>query len=218
MTTVNNYAGTNTQTNTTTSGTSAGMGSEYNSFIRLLTAQVRNQDPLSPMDSTQFVEQLATFSSLEQLVNSNTALSNIASMISNLNGLMASQWLGEDVTFSSSWMPYTGSPATYSYEAPDGATKSVLTVKDADGNAVWTETLDPEKTVFSWNGQLTGGGTAAKDKMFEFVIDYYEDNTFKGTAVPNVITKVTDIVSEGGTLRLGTESGLTVDLAQARRL
>ncbi|AXE64678.1 putative basal-body rod modification protein FlgD [Hyphomonas polymorpha PS728] len=217
MTTISNYTGATYQ-NTSTTSSNNQMGSEYNSFIKLLTAQVRNQDPLSPMDSTQFVEQLATFSSLEQLVNSNTALASIASMISDLNGLMASQWLGEEVTFASSWMPYTGSPATYSYEAPQGTTKSVLTVKDADGNAVWTETLDPEKTVFSWNGQLTSGGVATEDKMYEFVIDYYEDNAFKGTAVPNVITKVTDIVSEGGTLRLGTASGLTVDLAQARKL
>ncbi|MGE6699432.1 flagellar hook assembly protein FlgD [Hyphomonas sp. NPDC076900] len=217
MTTISSYTGA-TYENITTSSSSAEIGSEYNSFIKLLTAQVQNQDPLSPMDSTQFVEQLATFSSLEQLVNSNTALSSIASMISDLNGLMASQWLGEEVTFASSWMPYTGSPATYSYEAPEGTTKSVLTVKDTDGNAVWTETLDPDKTVFSWNGQLTSGDVATEDNMYEFVIDYYEDNTYKGTAVPNVITKVTDILSESGTLRLGTASGLTVDLAQARKL
>lgn len=217
MTTITNTAGAPTQTATSTSA-NGGIGSEYNSFIKLLTAQVRNQDPLSPMDSTQFVEQLATFSSLEQLVNSNTALTNIASMISDLNGLMASQWLGEEVTFASSFMPFTGNDAVFSYEAPEGTTKSTLTVKDADGNAVWTETLDADETVFSWDGRLTGGGTATEDDMYEFVIDYYEDNSFKGTAIPNVITKVTDIISDGGTLRLGTASGLTVDLAQARKL
>ena len=217
MTTVTNNVGTNTQAGAS-SGTSNQFGSEYNSFIKLLTAQVRNQDPLSPMDSTQFVQHLATFSSLEQRVNSNTALSSIASMISDLNGLMASQWLGQDVSFASSWMPFTGSDATFSYEAPAGTTKSTLTVKDADGNAVWTETLDPDETVFSWNGEFSNGDTASKDQLYEFVIDYYEGNTFKGTAVPNVITTVTDIISEGGTLRLGTASGLTVDLAQARRL
>lgn len=217
MTTITNTAGTPTQTASSTSA-NGGIGEEYNSFIKLLTAQVRNQDPLSPMDSTQFVEQLATFSSLEQLVNSNTALTNIASMISDLNGLMASQWLGEEVTFASSFMPFTGSDAVFSYEAPEGTTKSTLTVKDSDGNAVWTETLDADETVFSWDGRLTGGGTATEDDMYEFVIDYYEDNSFKGTAIPNVITKVTDIISDGGTLRLGTASGLTVDLAQARKL
>lgn len=217
MPTITNNAATAPQTPATTNSNNQ-FGAEYNSFIRLLTAQVRNQDPMSPMDSTQFVEQLATFSSLEQLVNSNTALTNISSMIGDLNGLMASQWLGEDVTFPSSFMPFTGEDATFSYEAPEGTTKSVLTVKDADGNAVWSETLDADENVFSWNGQLTGGGTAAEDEIYEFVIDYYEDNSFKGAAVPNVITKVTDIISEGGALRLGTASGLTVDLAQVRRL
>lgn len=216
MTTITNNVASSAQSSTSSSD--GNIGKEYYSFIKLLTAQVRNQDPLSPMDSTQFVEQLATFSSLEQLVNSNTALGNIASMLSDLNGLMASQWLGEDVTFASAYMPYTGSPNTFSYEAPAGTTRSTLTVKDADGNAVWTETLDPNETQFKWNGQLTDGGIATKDKMYEFVIDYYQDNTFRGTAVPNVITKVTDILSTGGTLQLGTAAGLTVDLAQIRKL
>lgn len=203
---------------TSVSSTNANIGTEFNNFIKLLTAQVRNQDPMSPMDSTQFVEQLATFSSLEQLVNSNSALTNIASMISDLNGLMASEWLGQDVTFASSYMPYTGEPATFSYEAPQGTTKSVLTVKDADGNAVWTETLAADQTQFSWNGQASSGGTVPKDEMYEFVIDSYQGSSFAGTHVPNVITKVTDILSESGTLRLGTAAGLTVDLAKARKL
>lgn len=216
MTTVTNNVATSAQTSSSSSN--GNIGKEYYSFIKLLTAQVKNQDPLAPMDSTQFVEQLATFSSLEQLVNSNTALSNIASMLSDLNGLMASQWLGQNVAFPSAYMPYTGSAATFSYEAPAGTTRSTLTVKDADGNAVWTETLDPNETTFKWNGQLTDGGTATKDTMYEFVIDYYEDNTFRGTAVPEVITKVTDILSTGGTLQLGTAAGLTVDLAKVRKL
>ena len=203
---------------TSVSSTNANIGAEFNNFIKLLTAQVRNQDPMSPMDSTQFVEQLATFSSLEQLVNSNSALTNIASMISDLNGLMASEWLGQDVTFASSFMPYTGEPATFSYEAPQGTTKSVLTVKDADGNAVWSETLAADQTQFSWNGQNSSGGTVPKDEMYEFVIDSYQGSSFAGTHVPNVITKVTDILSESGTLRLGTAAGLTIDLAKARKL
>lgn len=66
------------------SNVSAGIGVEFNSFLRLLTAQVQNQDPLAPIDSTQFVEQLATFSSLEQQVNTNQTLSTIAELIADL--------------------------------------------------------------------------------------------------------------------------------------
>lgn len=198
--------------------TTEGIGKEFNSFIKLLTAQVRNQDPLSPMDSTQFVEQLATFSSLEQLVNSNSALSSIASMISNLNSLMAGEWLGQDVTFASSWMPFTGEPARFTHTPPEGTTRSVLTIKDSDGQTVWSETLDADKTAFSWNGKLTDGSLASKDAMYEFLIDTYSGNAFTGTSVPNVVTRVIDVISEGGALRLGTAAGLTVDLAQAKKI
>lgn len=207
-----------TQTNYSSTSTPEGIGKEFNNFIKLLTAQVRNQDPLSPMDSTQFVEQLATFSSLEQLVNSNSALGSIASMISNLNGLMAGEWLGRDVSFASSWMPYTGEPATFQHVAAENVTRSVLSIKNDKGETVWTETLDTGKTSFSWDGRLTGGGVATKDTMYEFVIDTYDGETFLATAVPNVLTRVTDVVSEGGILRVGTEAGLTVDMAKVRRL
>lgn len=55
--------------------------SDFDAFLSLLTAQVRHQDPLAPLDSTQFVEQLATFSSLEQQVTTNDHLETIAAML-----------------------------------------------------------------------------------------------------------------------------------------
>lgn len=57
------------------------VGEEFSTFLTLLTAQIRNQDPLAPLDSTQFVEQLATFSSLELEAKSNVLLENIATML-----------------------------------------------------------------------------------------------------------------------------------------
>ena len=54
---------------------------DFDAFLSLLTAQVRHQDPLAPLDSTQFVEQLATFSSLEQQVTTNEHLEAIAAML-----------------------------------------------------------------------------------------------------------------------------------------
>ncbi len=57
---------------------------QFDTFLKLLTAQVRNQDPLAPLDSTQFVEQLATFSSLEQQVQTNTLLQSLSQDIKNM--------------------------------------------------------------------------------------------------------------------------------------
>lgn len=65
---------------TATSETSS-TGEEFSTFLTLLTAQIRNQDPLAPLDSTQFVEQLATFSSLELQAKGNDILEDIAIML-----------------------------------------------------------------------------------------------------------------------------------------
>lgn len=66
------------ETGAQTAAPTASQGEEFSTFITLLTAQIRNQDPLAPLDSTQFVEQLATFSSLELQAESNVLLEDIA--------------------------------------------------------------------------------------------------------------------------------------------
>lgn len=63
-------------------GQTESSGEEFNTFLRLLTAQIKNQDPLAPLDSTQFVEQLATFTNLEMQAKSNQTLEEIAFLLS----------------------------------------------------------------------------------------------------------------------------------------
>lgn len=163
------------------------VGKEFNSFIKLLIAQMRNQDPLAPVDSTQFVQQLATFSSLEQQVNSNTQLGSIASMMSNLTGIMAGQVLGQTVSLQSSWLPYSGEPVQFSGDLPEGTTRSVLSIRDQGGQTVWTETLPPGTPVHSWDGRSTAGGQAPAGELYEFSIDTYSlDGQYTGSIAPRV--------------------------------
>lgn len=72
-----------TQTTETTDTENA--GEEFTTFLTLLTAQIRNQDPLAPLDSTQFVEQLATFSNLELQAEANQTLESIARLLDEQN-------------------------------------------------------------------------------------------------------------------------------------
>lgn len=64
-----------------TVSTTESTADEFNTFLELLTAQIRNQDPLAPLDSTQFVEQLATFSNLELQAKNTQILESIAAMM-----------------------------------------------------------------------------------------------------------------------------------------
>jgi flagellar basal-body rod modification protein FlgD len=220
MTTVN-PAGTTTQSGTSSTASTAtneGIGEEFNSFIQLLTAQIRNQDPLAPLDSTQFVEQLATFSALEQQVRSNQSLEAIALMMSDMTTLVAGQWLGQTVSFESSWIPFTGSDVQFSADLPEGTDRAVLTVKDSNGNAVWTETLDPEATSYTWDGRTSTGGTVPVDSVLQFSIDTYSGTTQTGSVAPRVITTVTAVSSENGVVRVGTDSKLSADLGSVQKV
>ncbi len=70
----------NSSTNSSTSSSASGIGNEQ-MFLQLLVAQLRNQDPMNPTDGTQFVAQLAQFSSLEQLISLNTTVGNIGTAL-----------------------------------------------------------------------------------------------------------------------------------------
>ena len=218
MTTVNT-AYSPAQTTTPAVTNQPAVGEEFNSFIKLLTAQMRNQDPLAPLDSTQFVEQLATFSALEQQVRSNSSLEMIATMMNDMTGLLASQWLGEAVSIDAPRIPFTGEDVKFSVDLPEGTGRSILTIKDASGQPVWSETLDPDTDVHIWDGRLQSGEMANTGEAYGFSIDTYgAEDQHTGTLNPRVITTVTSISSEGGILIANTAAQLSSELGKVKKL
>lgn len=195
------------------------IGKEFNSFIQLLTAQIRNQDPLSPMDSTQFVDQLATFSSLEQEVRSNSHLENIASLIGGLHSsIIAGQWLGETVAINTSWAPFEGNPVEYVVDIPEDVDETVLKVRDSTGNEVWSETVDPTKDSYFWNGDVKSSDDPAADGLYQYEIQMYKDGELVRTTSPRFITTVTGVTSaDDGTLMVGTALNMTTDLTNVQK-
>nr|WP_321509236.1 flagellar hook capping FlgD N-terminal domain-containing protein [uncultured Hyphomonas sp.] len=199
--------------------TTQSIGKEFNSFIKLLTAQIRNQDPLSPMDSTQFVDQLATFSTLEQQVASNTHLEGIASMIGGLHSsILAGQWLGETVAIDTSWAPYSGEGVDLVVDIPESTDETTLKVRDADGNEIWSKTLDPEASTYTWNGETSTGDQMAEDGVYQLEIQMYKDGELQRTTSPRLIGTVTGVtVDENGTLLLETSLNLTTEMANVEK-
>ena len=187
------------------------IGEEFNTFIQLLTAQVKNQDPLSPLDSTQFVEQLATFSSLEQQVQSNQSLTQISSLIGDLNSLAAQEWLGEEVTIQSSFIPYLGDTVEFNISPPSGTDTAILTVRDPNGVVILSEVLDQSQPRQNWDGRLTGGATALPGTLYNVSVDYYANGEFTTSEAPEFVTTVTETSNENGKLKLGTALRLVAD-------
>lgn len=192
---------------------------DFDAFLQLLTAQIRNQDPLQPLESTQFVEQLATFSALEQQVKTNDTLGSIATMIGDLQSTLASEWLGQDVAVSSKHVAYEGKPVEFEINpAFSNYDQAVLTVTDSSQQVVWQEALNPDQQRHTWNGELTGQNTPANNGVYEFQIDLFANGQPIASTQADIVSKVTALANEDGQLKLGTNNYLTTDLNGVRKL
>lgn len=221
MTEVNPAASTGATTTSASSSTAintAGIGEEFNNFLQLLTAQIKNQDPLSPLDSTQFVEQLATFSSLEQQVKTNVSLEGIASMIGDLHAIVANDWLGQEVAVASKHVAYEGKPVEFEVNPSLAHDQAVLTVTDSQNNVVWQEALDASSERHSWDGTIANQNAKAASGIYQFQLDLFKDGQPIAQTDADFISKVTALGNEDGKLVLGTENYLTGDLATTRKI
>lgn len=90
MTTTSAISGQNAATANTQTTATAGASVDYNSFLKLLVAQMKNQDPSEPMDATQYVAQLATFSNVEQVIQTNAKLDSLltSAALSQADGII----------------------------------------------------------------------------------------------------------------------------------
>jgi flagellar basal-body rod modification protein FlgD len=132
---------TNATNNTTTSQlsslTSKTKSLGKDDFLKMLVAQLKNQDPLKPMDGTEFAAQLAQFSSLEQLTNMNTQLQNLGLYQTTATNSQAVNLLGKEVSVSNSnKIQVEGATADFSYNLPVAATQVSISILDASGREV----------------------------------------------------------------------------------
>ncbi|NBE07396.1 flagellar hook capping FlgD N-terminal domain-containing protein [Paragemmobacter ruber] len=132
-------------------GFAASPGSDFNTFLRMLTVQMQNQDPLNPLNATDFAVQLATFSGVEQQVQTNQMLSGLAAQFSLMGMAQLSGWVGQEArTKSDVW--YDGAPVLLAPDPAPGADNAVLTVTDATGRLVSRETVPLDGRSYAWLG------------------------------------------------------------------
>jgi flagellar basal-body rod modification protein FlgD len=138
---------------------STGFGDDLNSFLRLLTTQLRNQDPMSPLDTNQFTQQLVSFSQVEQAIKTNKQLESMASMLST-NMLASSLALvGKKVAVDSAEMGLVDGEVQFSYALPATAKRTELVISDTAGNIVWRGTGETGAGMhgFTWDGKDSSG-------------------------------------------------------------
>jgi flagellar basal-body rod modification protein FlgD len=136
------------------------LAEDFSQFLTLLTTQLQNQDPLSPMDSTEFTNQLVQFTQVEQQINSNQKLDSLVQLQLSSISSVALGYVGLDVSYVSSDMNYDGqTPIKVDYALSSAAIESKINIFDEKGELVYSGTLpkDAGKNSFTWNGTETNG-------------------------------------------------------------
>ncbi|NNK15867.1 MAG: flagellar hook assembly protein FlgD [Sulfitobacter sp.] len=133
------------------------LSSDFETFLKMLTAQARYQDPLEPIDSSEYAAQLAQFSMVEQQVMSNDLLASLAAQLGSGNMAQTASWIGMEALttaptyFDGTPLRITPNPAAISDEV-------FLIVRDETGQEVQRVPLPVSAEPFEWAGVANDGG------------------------------------------------------------
>jgi flagellar basal-body rod modification protein FlgD len=214
MTTVSSAGATATSTaSQATKAASTGIAGDLQSFMKLLVTQLQHQDPSAPVDSTQFVTQLAMFAQAEQAVSANTKLDTIVGMVQGQILSTASSFLGRTVVVPSDGAAFDGTtPVRFSYTVPSDTSSVTVKVLDGSGRVVRTVTGTAAAGTYDdgWDGKTDAGGTAPAGNYTLEVTAVAADGTPKALET-TVAGKVEELrVADGAVVAVvaGKEIGL----------
>ncbi len=132
------------------------MSADFDTFLKMLTVQMKNQDPLNPIDSADYAVQLATFSGVEQQAQTNALLGDLGAQFNMMGMAQLATWVGQEARAAGPVFKGDG-PVSVTYQAASQADRAVLVVKDADGNLVSREDLSTATQEYEWYGQSANG-------------------------------------------------------------
>ena len=160
MAAIDNVSATGTSKVATSRAT---MADNFDTFLNILTTQLKNQNPLDPLDTNQFTAQLVQFTGVEQQLKTNEFLETLMLSTQNTAKSEAVSYIGKQVTASGKTGELNDEKkATWAFNAETTVPNAVVTIKDAKGSVVYSETgsLNAGPGTFLWDGKTTTGTTA----------------------------------------------------------
>lgn len=184
----------------------ASISSDFDTFLKMLTAQITNQDPLNPMNAEDFAVQLATFSGVEQQVRTNDLLQSLGRQMGQSGlGEMAG-WIGLDVRAA---MPIEvkGDPVEVTMPTPIAGTAHELVALDRYGSEVRRMAVDPMDRTFTWNGR-DGNGVPVAPGLYDFKLESFDGETLVSSAPAETYAPVREVRSDAEGIVLVFDGGV----------
>ncbi len=222
MSTIQETSGSNAflQSLTGTSATSKSEAEQAGDrFLTLLVTQMKNQDPLNPLDNAQVTSQLAQINTVTGLDKLNTTLQSLASGFASTQMLQAATMIGRDVLVPSDTLSLTGGSARFGVELDKPADEVTVAILDAAGNAVRTQKLGAQPAgtgTFAWNGHDDLGNALPEGS---YTLSVTAKQAGKTLAVdPLAYARVASVAQNGQDIELELAGVGAVNLSEVRRI
>lgn len=193
---------------TTQDSASNELAGDFETFLRLLTTQMRNQDPLKPTDSTEFVAQLANFSGVEQQVRTNDSLGRIFDLLAGGDAGGMASWIGREVR-APGRAAFAGAPVDIGTVPVADADRTVLVVRNDFDQIVARRSLAAADGTLTWDGR-DGAGNQLPHGTYGFSVESYRGETLLDTSDGLVFATVREVRLADGKTQLVLEGGGTV--------
>lgn len=135
------------------------LSNNFDTFLQLLTTQLKNQDPTQPMDANQFTQQLVQYSQVEQQIATNAKLDTMAAAFAGNQTTASLGYLGKKVTYDASTVSPTSTGATWTY-TPTVSGEYTIRIRDSEGNLVKETTASMtanQAQEYVWDGKRADG-------------------------------------------------------------
>ena len=205
-------AATQTQTTSfvpTTETSETVISSDFETFLKMLTVQMENQDPLNPTDSSEYALQLATFSGVEQQVLTNDLLNALMLQMNTTSMAQMADWVGKEARATAP-AQFDGAPITIAPNPAAAADKVELVVYDENANEVQRLEIPKSSDPIEWAG-TSSDGTPFPTGQYSFAVE----SSVAGEVVLNeqadVYATVNEVRSENGQSILILQGGVAVN-------
>jgi flagellar basal-body rod modification protein FlgD len=193
------------------------IANNFNTFLELLTTQLKNQNPLDPLDTNQFTQQLVQFAQVEQQMNMNSSLGTLVSLQKSTQTSVALGFLGSTVVVNGDTAQLTAGKATWNFSSDKPAT-ATINVKNQTGEVVYSEqrTVSAGAQSFTWNG-LGSNGQAMPDGDYTISVAA-KDASGQVTAIATEVEGVVDAVDLNQALPLLSIGSRTFTLDKIKQV
>jgi flagellar basal-body rod modification protein FlgD len=187
-------------------GSVARFADNVDNFLRLLTAQLSNQDPLEPIDPTEFTSQLATFTGVEQAIDTNRKLGELISVQTLGQAAAAVSYLGTTIEARGDRAVLREGQAEWTYSLGGNAAATTISIVNERGQTVRTLSgaTDSGKHTFVWDGR-DDSGTLQPDGAYTIEIVAQDVNNEPVSVTTGFVGRVTEVSFLGGQVVLSVD-------------